>query len=125
MKIIRKTKSVELLVNLFQNSPNALSVVELTDRLKDDMNKTTIYRILEKLEQDGVVHSFIGIEGLKWYAKCTACSAKNHIDTHPHFHCQSCGKLDCVKTEIHIPTIPNRKIDFAQIILVGTCEKCL
>ena len=125
MKIVRKTKSLETLLSTFNNSSSAFSVVDLVDRYKEQMNKTTIYRILEKLEQDGVVHSFLGIDGLKWYAKCNACSHDHHVDTHPHFQCQLCGKLDCLETEISIPSVPNRRVNFAQILLVGRCEDCL
>jgi len=124
MAIHRKTKSVELLLNTFNKSTNAISVVNLIQRFSDKMNKTTIYRILDKFEQDGIVHSFIGVDGLTWYAKCHDCTSHNHVDTHPHFQCQDCGQLDCITAEITIPTIPNRKIDFAQILLVGKCEKC-
>lgn len=125
MKIVRKTKSVEILIDVFKNSHSAFSVVNLIDRFKNEMNKTTIYRILEKLEQDGVIHSFLGIDGLKWYAKCHNCSSHHHIDTHPHFQCQSCGILECLSTDVKIPPIQNRQIDFAQILLVGKCEKCI
>ena len=124
MSIVRKTKSVELLKNTFHESLNAFSVVELIDRFKNEMNKTTIYRILDKLEQDGFVHSFLGMDGLKWYAKCNECSSHHHIDTHPHFQCQKCGRLDCLETDISIPSIANRRVNFAQVLLVGECEKC-
>lgn len=124
MKIVRKTKSVELLMEVFESSKNAVSVIHLIDQFKDQMNKTTIYRILDRLEHDGVVHSFLGLDGLKWYAKCHSCSSHHHIDTHPHFQCQDCGKLDCLESNIKIPSIPNRKINFAQVLLVGQCENC-
>ena len=125
MKIVRKTKSVEILLDVFKNTSNALSVVDLIDQYKKEMNKTTIYRILDKLEQDGIVHSFLGINGLKWYAKCQSCSSHHHFDTHPHFQCQTCGKLDCLTINVTIPSVPNRRIDFTQVLLVGKCEKCL
>lgn len=125
MKIVRKTKSVDTLMDVFKNNGNALSVVELVDRFKKEMNKTTVYRILDRLEKDGVVHSFLGINGLKWYAKCDSCSHRNHFDAHPHFQCKECGKLDCLTTNVTIPPMPNRKIDFVQVLLVGQCEECV
>ena len=68
------------------------------------LNKTTIYRVLDKLEQDGILHSFLGNNGLKWYAKCTGCSASEHKDVHPHFQCLDCGKMDCIPTNVTLPT---------------------
>ena len=70
MGIIRKTKSVELLLDEFKNNPKAICAIDLIDSLNSKLNKTTIYRVLDKLEDDGVLHSFLGKNGIKWYAKC-------------------------------------------------------
>ncbi|WP_046757607.1 Fur family transcriptional regulator [Kordia jejudonensis] len=124
MGVIRKTKSVETLLAIFEQNKDAVSAVQLVDLLKDQMNKTTIYRVLERLESDGLVHSFMGKDGLKWYATCHGCSSAQHIDIHPHFQCQHCGKVDCLSVDMKIPSIPNRKINFSQILLIGECESC-
>lgn len=124
MGIIRKTPAVSLLLKEFQENPSALSVIYLTKRLKSKINKTTIYRVLDKLEDDGVLHSFIGNSGIKWYAKCHNCSKENHRDLHPHFQCQKCGRVDCLAVTIDLPTIPNRKITTSQILYQGICDVC-
>lgn len=124
MSIIRKTKSVQTLLTIFEKNSQAISVVNLIDQLGSKMNKTTIYRILDRLENDGIVHSFLGKEGLRWYAKCHGCSSSNHIDLHPHFQCQECGKVECVSMSVSIPSIPNKKINSSQLLLIGMCENC-
>ena len=68
MSISRKTKSIELVLNSFDNT-SAVSVIELVEKFKNHMNKTTVYRILERLEKSNILHSFIDNEGLKRYAK--------------------------------------------------------
>jgi Fur family ferric uptake transcriptional regulator len=125
MGIIRKTKSVEVLLNEFNNNSSAISVTKLVTKLNSRFNKTTIYRVLDKLEDDGVLHSFLGKNGLKWYAKCNGCSADKHKDLHPHFQCLDCGKVDCLSFNIEIPKISNRKIEFSQFLIQGQCEECL
>ena len=125
MGIIRKTKSVEVLLNEFNNNSSAISVTKLVTKLNSRFNKTTIYRVLDKLEDDGVLHSFLGKNGLKWYAKCNGCSADKHKDLHPHFQCLDCGKVDCLSFNIEIPKIYNRKIEFSQFLIQGQCEECL
>ena len=125
MGIIRKTKSVEVLLNEFNTSFGAISAKKLIERLDSKFNKTTIYRVLDKLEDDGVLHSFLGKNGLKWYAKCDDCSHGKHQDAHPHFQCLNCGKMDCLTINVKIPNIPNREVDISQILLQGTCEVCL
>jgi len=124
MGIIRKTKSVEVLLNEFNNNSSAISVTKLVTKLNSRFNKTTIYRVLDKLEDDGVLHSFLGKNGLKWYAKCNGCSADKHKDLHPHFQCLDCGKVDCLSFNIEIPKISNRKIEFSQFLIQGQCEEC-
>ena len=125
MGIIRKTKSVEALLKEFKKSSVAISAKELIDRLDSEFNKTTIYRVLDKLEEDGVLHSFLGKDGLKWYAKCNDCSAEVHKDIHPHFQCLDCGKMDCLSIPVTIPNIPNRVVEVSQVLIQGRCGECL
>lgn len=124
MGIIRKTKSVEVLLNEFNKGLEAISAKKLIENLGSEFNKTTIYRVLDKLEDDGVLHSFLGKNGLKWYAKCNGCSANKHSDLHPHFQCLDCGKVDCLAVNVTLPKIPNRKIEVSQLLIQGKCEAC-
>ncbi len=86
MGIIRKTQSIQILLNEFKDDSSAISVIELIDRLGSQLNKTTIYRVLDKLEDDGIVHSFLGKNGNKWYAKCKCCT-KSYRQFHCGFQC--------------------------------------
>lgn len=125
MGIIRKTKSIEAILNEFEKDQSAISAIDLIKRFNEKLNKTTVYRVLDKLEDDGVLHSFLDKSGIKWYAKCSNCSNSKHFDTHPHFQCLSCGKVDCVAIKVNIPRIPNREIIVSQVLIQGTCENCL
>lgn len=124
MGIIRKTKSVDVLLNEFKNDSGAISVIELIKRLNSKLNKTTVYRVLDKLEDDGVLHSFLGNTGLKWYAKCHGCSKSKHTDVHPHFQCLDCGKVDCLDVIVTIPELLKREVVASQVLIQGKCEVC-
>ena len=124
MGIIRKTKAVATVLQIFEEKSEPKSVVHLIGLVKDKMNKTTVYRILDRLERDGIIHSFNGKDGLKWYAKCEGCSANHHSDKHPHFQCTKCDKVECLSVEIKIPHIKNHKVDSTDILLMGQCEVC-
>ena len=69
MKISRKTKTLKIVLDLFDKRDNAYSVVELVSIFSKKMNKTTVYRILDRLEDSGLLHSFLDKDGLKRYAK--------------------------------------------------------
>ena len=124
MGIIRKTQSIQILLNEFKDDSSAISVIELIDRLGSQLNKTTIYRVLDKLEDDGVVHSFLGKNGNKWYAKCKCCTKSEHSDMHPHFQCIVCDKVDCLTIGISLPKITNRQVLSSQLLIQGKCEAC-
>ena len=125
MGIIRHTKSVQLLLNEFQKNDTGISVIELIKRLNSKLNKSTIYRVLDKLEDDGFLHSFLGKNGIKWYAKCKGCSESGHTDVHPHFQCLICGVMECLPESITIPKIPSRKITHSHILIQGQCDSCV
>jgi len=125
MGVVRKTKSVNNLLELFEHTKEALSAIDLVKRLESEMNKTTVYRILERLEDEGILHGFKGKDGLQWYARCKGCSASHHADLHPHFQCRVCGKTECLDIELSVPSVPQHKIDSAVLLLFGQCEDCL
>ena len=125
MGIVRKTKAVNTVLNIFEHKNEAKSVVNLIELVKGEMNKTTVYRILDRLEQDGTIHCFNGKDGLKWYAKCNGCSENHHYDLHPHFQCTNCDKVECLSLEVKIPTLKNHKVDTTDILLMGQCSDCL
>ncbi|RNC79636.1 MAG: transcriptional regulator [Balneola sp.] len=125
MAVRRNTNTTRSLLNVIEQSNSALSVVELVNRLTKEMNKTTVYRILERLEEDGILHSFKGKDGRTWYAKYKKYSSEKGSDTHPHFQCKICGKVECLDVDVSIPSIQNRKIDSAELLLIGQCEDCL
>ena len=125
MGVVRKTKSLELLLNEFKTQSKAISTIEPIKRLNSKLNKTTIYRVLENLVDDGVLHSFMGNDGVKWYAMCRNCTKSTHEDLHPHFECIECGKINCLNTKVIIPKIQNHKILSSQILIQGLCETCV
>lgn len=127
MGIIRKTKSVKALLNEFVQNKTALSTRELIERLHHQMNKSTVYRILERLEDDGILHSFTGKDGLTWHALCNnnGCSHLHHMDTHPHFQCRDCGKTECLSISIPIPEVTEHHVDSVSLLLVGRCADCI
>ena len=122
MGVIRNTKAIEELASLFLEDEKALSVIEIVSKFSSKMNKSTVYRALKRLEDDEIIHAFIDGDGLKCYAKNRNSNKK---EVHPHFHCKTCGTSICVPYEYEIPSYQNHKIDSAQILLFGECNKCL
>ena len=124
MGIKRKTQSVKVLLSEFERNSFAIPVTELIKRFYLQINKTTIYRVLDKLEDDRVLHSFLDKNGIKCYAKSNYCTCDNHLDDHPHFQCMKCGRVDCLLIDLPIPKIKNREITISQTLIQGKCDLC-
>ena len=125
MSISRKTKTVKLILEVFNKTNNAISVVDLVSIFRDKMNKTTVYRILNRLEESGILHSFTDRDGLKRYAKGNQKTGSiKESNLHSHFLCNDCGISSCLPLEIPIPTLPNTRIDSSDHLLTGQCENC-
>ncbi len=125
MTVLRKTKSLKTLLHLFEMREGAISAVDLVQKLDEQMNKTTVYRILDRLEGEGLIHSFIARDGLRWYAKCEGCSSERHFDVHPHIQCRLCNKVECLDLEVSVPKVDDYEIESVELFLTGTCSDCL
>ncbi len=125
MSLSRNTKTVKLLLKLFDKEKNALSVVDLVSIFSKEMNKTTVYRILQRLEEAGILHSFVDKDGLKRYAKGDQrTSLSGDQITHPHFLCEDCGISTCLPLKISTPSIPNYIIKSSEQLYLGQCKDC-
>jgi len=110
---------------MFDKKNQAVPVIDLVSIFKKEMNKTTVYRILHRLEDSGVLHSFVDKDGLKRYAKGDqrTSSSGNEV-THPHFLCEDCGISTCLPLKIHTPSIPNYIIKSSEQLYLGQCKDC-
>ncbi len=124
MRKVSMTKSLVAVLNKFDESNDALSVVRLVDELSHEMNRTTVYRILKRLEENEKLHSFIGPGGLKWYAKTNDQIEGALQAVHPHFHCEDCGKIQCLPIDLPVPSLPNHQIRSVSYLIVGSCGRC-
>ena len=125
MIISRKTKTVKLVLELFSEKKYAIPVVDIVSIFANKMNKTTVYRILQRLEDSGILHSFVDKQGLKRYAKGDQrkSNSTNQI-IHPHFLCDDCGISICLPLEISTRSIPNYTINSSDHLYSGQCQDC-
>ena len=122
MSIIRKTKTVNLILKEFSQNDKAISTTKLIDKYKTHMDKTTVYRILDRLEESNILHSFIDNDGLKRYAKNTEnYNLSSDDQLHPHFLCEISS---CLPIKLPIPNLSKYIIKSAEYLLKGHCKDC-
>ena len=129
MKKERNTEQKDILIKyLKENSGEHLSIQEIYKELKDDIGKTTIYRIINNLIEKGVVTK-IPLENKQGF--CYKYNLKNeNCNSHYHLICEKCNNLyhfkseEVAKVSKEAEQNENFEIDNNRIVFYGICKQC-
>ena len=124
MAKVSDTKSLRIIVDRFEDTDEALTVVALIEEFKGAMNRSTVYRILARLEEKGVLTSFTGKGGLKWYAKSQKILGQTIHSIKPHFQCEDCGKTERLPIKVSVPNLEKYQVNTASYLIMGSCGNC-
>lgn len=123
---MKNTKPRQLVEQSLRASATALSQPELQQILAGKCDRVTIYRVLERLEQEGVIHRIMNKDGVMKYATCqSACTQGHHLDSHVHFSCQKCNEVVCLDQPVPSLSTPEGFIIHqVNVLIEGLCPKC-
>jgi len=125
----RNTIAKSTILGLLHNSSVALSHAEIQEQLDGLCDRVTIYRVLNRLITENLVHKIINLEGVIKYAACHFCGTKAkevHQHAHVHFCCEQCQCITCledVEPTFHLPAA--YIINEMSFMLSGICPNCI
>lgn len=125
-----KTKQQEAVLAFFEGGQDRCFTVEEAHAhlvgSGTDMGKTTVYRAITRLCEEGVLRRYTPVEsGDAAFYQYNSCK-----DKHLHIRCRVCGELahmDCEAVESfcrHIASHHGFQLDEGQTVLVGLCRPC-
>ena len=124
MKTSRNTAAKSEISQLILDSEAALSHTEIQERLNGLCDRVTIYRVLDRLVQEGAVHKIVNVDGTLKFASCHACTA-GHRHDHLHFSCESCKTVTCLEQIEPSYQLPQAyTVKEANFTLLGICPQC-
>jgi Fur family ferric uptake transcriptional regulator len=124
MKSARNTTAKTEIQVLITTSNVALSHSEIQKLLEGLCDRVTIYRVLERLLEEGTIHKIVNVDGVVKYAGCHSCSVK-HSHNHIHFSCQKCKSVTCLEDVEPSYKLPkNYKVSEMNFTLSGLCPQC-
>lgn len=126
-----KTKQRELILKyLIENKDRHVIADDIAEHLRyqgNSVGKSTVYRYLDKLVNDGTVKKYYADDGK---SACYQYAEDNNCHHHYHFKCTGCGNLFHVECSHlnemaeHIFADHKFKIDLCKTTIYGKCEKC-
>jgi Fur family ferric uptake transcriptional regulator len=124
MKTSRNTTAKSEIQQLIISSAVALSHSQIHTSLEGLCDRVTVYRVLDRLLEEGVIHKVVNVDGVVKYAGCHSCSEKHHHD-HIHFSCQKCKSVTCLEDVEPSFTLPKKyKVSEMNFTLSGLCPQC-
>lgn len=128
-----RTKQREIILDYLKKCQDGhVTIDEVTDHLKSEGNKvgrTTIYRYMEKLADEGFLRKYYIEEGV---GACYQYQGNSESACRSHFHlkCVKCGRLFHVscdflqQIEEHVYDHHHFLVDNSKTVLYGICEAC-
>ncbi|WP_435132982.1 Fur family transcriptional regulator [Formosa sp. A9] len=125
MAVVRNTKAQEAVLELLQRSKKTLTADDIINTIDVSVNKTTIYRMLDRFVAAGKVHFVTDTAGKAHYALCTSSCLQSHsLHNHLHFQCKICNQVECLPVKLEVPELENYEVHDMQFLSVGICFKC-
>lgn len=124
-KGIRPTANRMLVYCAMKRSHKALSLGELEEIL-ETVDKSSISRTLNLFLENHLLHSMEDGEGVVKYELCEGRGTCSVDDMHPHFYCEMCHRLFCLKT-VHIPMVEmpdGYVVNSVNYMVKGICPDC-
>jgi Fur family ferric uptake transcriptional regulator len=123
---LKRTEARLRVLSLLVNKKTATSQPDL-ESVIGDVDRVTLYRILNAFEEKGIIHKVFDLNGTANYAICSSdCDEHNHNDEHLHFNCTNCKNVYCLD-ELDMPPIvlpagfQLKRLSFSA---TGLCPKC-
>jgi len=121
---LRRTRDRGRVLALLLDASRPLTHQELSRRLPD-MDRVTLYRVLDALEGGGLLHRIQGAEGV-WRYRAHAEETVGCPGGHPHFLCLRCGRMTCL-TDQALPRVEvpeGAVVRNKQLVASGLCAAC-
>ena len=123
---LKKTGPRLRVLSMMADKDTATSQPDL-ENLINDVDRVTLYRILNVFEEKGLIHKVFDLNGTANYAICSPeCGEHLHRDEHLHFNCTQCNNVYCLN-ELDLPVFnlpPGFKIHGFTLYASGLCPKC-
>lgn len=120
----RNTITKEAVLSVLNSSGKAMSQAAIEKKIGVDINRATIYRVLNRYCEDGILHRIVADDGRQYFALCMKCDENQKPLHHFHFRCTSCETIACLPIPVNFSLPSNYKVETVNCVLTGICKDC-
>lgn len=120
----RNTPQKQMILSLFNERQAGLCQDEIEKLMEHKMDKVTIYRILNRFCEDGLMHKITGENGKSYFALEHHSKPNTQVADHYHFHCEMCNQMLCLYDKVKIELDKNFTIFQTNCVITGICPQC-
>ncbi|WP_417353038.1 Fur family transcriptional regulator [Flavobacterium alkalisoli] len=120
----RNTPAKNTIMTLLKSAESALSQDMIEEKVKGDMDRVTIYRVLNSFCEDGITHKILADNGKYYFALCDSCNDEVHNHDHFHFRCTKCEKVECLDEQVTIKLPDGYVMKSINSWVTGECKNC-
>ncbi len=121
----RNTPSKEAVLEVLTATGKAMSHDAIEQKIAIEIDRATIYRVLNRFCDDGLVHRIVAEDGKQYFAVCMKCDENKIDDNHFHFRCVNCQTIECLPVPVHFSVPKGYNVKSVNCVLTGTCRNCL
>ena len=120
----RNTPAKAAILTLLKGANAALSQEMIEAEIKGEMDRVTIYRVLNSFCEDGITHKILADDGKYYFALCHSCNHEHHDHDHFHFKCVNCQKVECLEEKVTVSLPVGYVQKSITSWVTGYCNSC-
>jgi len=122
----RNTNTKASILEVLKEYQSPMSYDMIVSRIQQKMDKATVYRVLNRFQEDGLTHKIVGPDGKQYFALCNSCEQQKeqHSHNHLHFQCESCERVECLPEQYTISLPKGYRPKNFNTFITGICSSC-
>jgi len=120
----RNTPAKTAVLTILQGAKSAMSQDSIEAEVRGEMDRVTVYRVLNRFCEDGITHRILADDGKYYFALCIACEGEKHNHDHFHFRCLECQKVECLTQQVTVALPKGYRQSAISSWVTGYCKNC-
>lgn len=120
----RNTPTKEAVLNVLKHAGKAMSQDAIEQEITIDINRATIYRVLNRFCEDGILHKVIAEDGKQYFALGDTTQKAEPLLQHFHFKCRVCNTLECLPNKVNFSVPKGYLAENVNCVITGVCKNC-